>query len=107
MLEYPLPENLFDLHRFLRTLNAYHRCIKDVAILQAPLHALMHVAKKKDMRPVSWDDVSRATFEACKNSLAQSTLLTHLRPGAQLRTSADALDLRMDRVLKQLEEQNW
>ncbi|XP_014205102.1 uncharacterized protein LOC106637000 [Copidosoma floridanum] len=106
VLEFALPTTLFSLRRFIGMVNAYRRCLKDAAVHLGPLHALLKGAKKKDMRPVQWDEASSAAFQACRSCLVNAAMLAHPRPYAQLRISTDASDTKMGAVLEQLDE-SW
>jgi hypothetical protein len=66
-----------DLRRFLGMINFYRRFVKKAAEIQSPLHNLLTNVRKNDKRPVAWNPEAEATFEKCKEELANAALLAH------------------------------
>lgn len=73
--------------------NFYRRFLKDAARTQAPLHALLIGAKKKDKRNITWTNTTDDVFQAAKQQLIDASLLAHPRAGSPLALSTDASDL--------------
>ena len=71
------PTNIGQLRPFLGILNFYRRFLPNAASHQAPLHDVLSGAKLKDSHPITWTAALDKTFEECKNSLPQGTLLAH------------------------------
>ncbi|XP_015121463.1 uncharacterized protein LOC107044183 [Diachasma alloeum] len=65
ILQYPKPETIEDLRRFLGMVNYYRRCIPQAATIQAPLNDHLKNAKK-DKRKVPWTPESEAALKLCK-----------------------------------------
>lgn len=90
-----------EFKRFLGMLGFYRRFIKNAAEVQALLHTMTNGAKKKDKRPVKWDQRSRKSFELCKKGLAETALLAHPKEDPQLILTTDASDKAIGVSLKQ------
>lgn len=71
VLEYPKPQNIAQLRKFLGILKFYRQFFRDAARIQAPLHAYLMGARKKDKRPIIWNNESDYAFEQCKKSLSR------------------------------------
>lgn len=95
------PKTVKELRRFLGMLNFYRRFIPDAAKLQAPLNALLSGPKVKGSHPVDLTPDLMRTFEDCKTSLSQATLLTHPDASADLAIVTDASDTSIGAVLQQ------
>lgn len=64
-----------------RTLNYYRRFISKVADHQAPLNELLCGSKNI---VIVWSTEAEETFQRCRESIAETTLLVHSRPNAPL-----------------------
>lgn len=73
---FPQPENVKQLRRFLGMINFYRRFIPKAAEIQAPLNELLH-GNGKGKAPVPWTCEAKDAFVKTKESLAQATLLSH------------------------------
>lgn len=103
--EYPQPKTVNEVRRFLGLINFYRRFIPHFSEIQAPLHTfLVGSKKKKDNTPVNWNDAALRSFEQCKKLLADTTLLAHPLPNANLSLFVDASDLGVGGVLQQQDE---
>ena len=99
--DYPLPQNLSELRRFMGVINFYRRSIPNAATLQYPLHALLTGVRKRDRRPVPWTDKTKEAFYKCRQSVATATRLAHPEPNKSLELMTDASDNSIGAVLHQ------
>ncbi|GBM68676.1 Transposon Ty3-I Gag-Pol polyprotein [Araneus ventricosus] len=97
--QFPKPQNIAKLKRFLAMLNFYRRFLPNAADTQASLHEFLKNSKKNDKRPVSWTDVTLAAFEKCKADIINADTLTFHAPNQQLSIMVDASDLAIGAVL--------
>lgn len=104
---YKLPETIHELSQFLGLINFYRRFIPKAAEAQAVLHDLKKGQKKKDKRKINWTVELKNAFEACKNQLTNSTLLTYPIEGSPLSLWVDASDFGMGAVLQQFVNDTW
>lgn len=97
--EFPKPETMCDLRRFLAMINFYRRFIPKAAETQAPLHSLLKECKKNDKRPVPWDKSLIKSFEKCKADLNNAATLAYHAPNQQLFLMCDASDIAIGAAL--------
>lgn len=90
ILEFPKPETISQLRRFLAMLNFYRRFLPHAAETQAPLNKLLTNCKKNDKRPVPWNDEANLAFIKSKSSLADAATLVYPSPDQQLFLFVDA-----------------
>lgn len=100
---YPRPNTVKELRRFLGFINFYRRLLKGPALIQAPLHELTAGATKRDNRVLAWTSKSQLAFEQCKRQLEEATLLAHPKEGAPLVLQTDVSDTAIDAALQQLQ----
>lgn len=105
--EFTVPKTVKELRRFLGMLNFYRRFIPKAAHLQAPLNSLLTGPKIKGSHPVVMTPDLLQTFEDCKTSLSQATLLAHPHPSAKLGIVTDASDSAIGAVLQQRVGKDW
>ena len=103
---YNRPDTVKNLRQFLGMLNFYRRFIPNAAQLQAPLNDHLQ-DNVKGKTPVKWTATSVRAFEACKESLAQATLLAHPKPDAPLALFTDASDFTVGAALQQYVNGAW
>lgn len=101
VINFPRPETLVQLRRFLGMINYYRRHLKRAARNQAPLNSLLKDSRKNDRRPVPWTAESINAFKMCKAELANATLLAHPLEGTTLILATDASDTAMGAALEQ------
>lgn len=99
--EFPKPENVQQLRRFLGMINYYRRNMPNAAEVQAPLNAYLVNSKKNDKTPIKWTSEAEAAFEKCKQDLAGATLLVHPAENGKLRLATDASDTAIGAVIEQ------
>ena len=104
ILDYPKPDTVKDMRRFLAMINFYRRCIPRAAEIQAPLYVYQQDSKKNDKRKIQWTPEAEEAFANCKASLAANTMLSHLSPTAPLILSTDASDTSLGAALNQILE---
>lgn len=107
ILNFPKPTNIQELRRFLGMLNFYHDCLPKQAELQIELNKLLHNKKKKDKTPIQWTNKLEASFEKCRQSISNATILTHPVSGAPLCIMSDASDQSVGAVLQQKIDDVW
>lgn len=100
--EYPQPTVSGEMSKFLGMINFYHLMIPHAAEAQSILRPLMNSSKKNDKTPINWTLESTAAFIACKNSLANSTLLAHPAENAKLALHVDASGTSIGAALHQI-----
>lgn len=105
--EYPKPKTIEELRRFLGMINFYREHIPQAAEIQAPLHAYLHNAKKKDRSIIEWNDDATKSFEASKVAIQNAAMLAHPSHDAILAIFTDASDLAAGAVLQQFIDEKW
>lgn len=99
ILNYPKPNTISELRRFLVMINFYRRFLPKAADTQASLHEFLKDSKKNDSRPVPWTEHTSTAFEKCKSDLANAVTLCYHAPGQQLSLMVDASDIAIGAVL--------
>lgn len=99
ILDFPKPNTISELKRFLAMVNFYRRFLPKAANTQAPLNEYLRDSKKNDKRPVPWSDETCAAFEKCKFDLANAATLCYHSPGQQLSLMVYASDIAIGAVL--------
>lgn len=107
VLEYSLPATVKDLRRFLALINVYKRFIPKAVDMQLELRKMIPDNRKNDKRSLEWNDSSRAAFEQCKQSLANSALLYYPDSSKHLALLIDASNTAAGAVLQQYSKGSW
>ncbi|KAG7197638.1 hypothetical protein KM043_016463 [Ampulex compressa] len=107
ILNYPKPENIVDLRRFLELVNFYRKCIKNLAEVQVPLNEFLKESKKNDTRPVPWTLETEDVFDRCKQRMATPTLNAFLAPELPMRLTTDASNTAIGAALEQQSGDTW
>ncbi|GBL76526.1 Transposon Ty3-G Gag-Pol polyprotein [Araneus ventricosus] len=116
ILDFPKPDTLTQLRRFLGMFNFYRCFIPKAAHILAPIVQFLegHTNKKKSRSSVrksfeqlKWNENAEQAFLAAKNAIAEATLLRHPIPGAQLSLWVDASDVAIGGTLSQLSQGKW
>jgi len=81
----PIPRNASELRSYLGGLNFYHKFLKDISTVLAPLHELLHKGKKW-----IWGKPQQEAFLCSKKMLQSSQLLIHYDPSLDIIVSCDA-----------------
>ncbi|RYA68756.1 hypothetical protein DD592_26750, partial [Enterobacter cloacae complex sp. 2DZ2F20B] len=98
--DFPKPQTVKDLRRFLGMINFYRRFVKNATSIQAHLHVYLRNSKKNDKTPISWTNEAEEAFSQCKSELSSAALLAHPSENASLRLTTDASDTAMGAVLE-------
>lgn len=85
ILDAPAPQNVAQLRSYLGGLNFYHKFLRNVSTVLAPLHELLH----QDVKWF-WGDRQRRAFEDSKLLLQSSDVLVHFNPKQDIVLSCDA-----------------
>lgn len=104
---YPKPNTVQDLRRFLGMVNFYRDCLPHQAEHQHELNKYLHNAKKNDKTPIVWTTEAETAFDICRQSVLEATTLSHPVPGAPLSLLTDASDCSLGAVLQQKENEVW
>lgn len=105
--DFPQPQNIGQLRRFLGMVNFYRRCLPHAALVQAPLNSLTHNCKKRDKTPITWSEETLKAFEATKKSLSDAVKLAHPATTGELSLVCDASDRGIGGALQQLIKGVW
>lgn len=103
--EYPKPTTAKGVRRFVCTINFYRRFLPHAAEHQASLHAAL--GGLKGNKPFPWTPELEHAFQACKDNLAEATLLAHRDPNAPLGLFTDASSDAVGACLQQLVDNAW
>lgn len=104
--EFPTPQDVRQLRRFLGMVNFYRRFVPNAAQLQAPLNALL-IGSVKGSHPINLDGIALQAFQNCKDSLSNAALLAHPNCHQSLSLVTDASDLAIGAVLQQQQNDKW
>lgn len=104
---YPKPNTVEELRRFLGMINYYRENIPDAASLQAPLNAYLHNSKKRDKTAIQWTEEANQAFEKCKRSIENAALLAHPHHSVPLALMCDASNSCSGAVLQQFVNNAW
>lgn len=98
--EFPVPQSLKDVQRFLGLAGWYHRFIPHFSEKAAPLHAL-----KQKMATWIWTEQCQQSFETIKQDLTQAPVLVPPDFNKSFRVQTDASDVGLGAVLTQETEE--
>nr|XP_049467041.1 uncharacterized protein LOC125908367 [Anopheles coluzzii] len=90
--QFPKPNTVMELKRFLAMINFYRRFIPHALRAQGPLLEMIPGNKRRDKSSLTWTPATDTAFEDCKRQLAQATMLVHPVPSAELSLWCDASD---------------
>ncbi|GBN60689.1 Transposon Ty3-G Gag-Pol polyprotein, partial [Araneus ventricosus] len=116
ILDFPKPDTLTQLRRFLGMFNFYRCFIPKAAHILAPIVQFLeghtnkkksHSSVRKSFEQLKWNETAEQAFLAAKNAIAEATLLRHPIPGAQLSLWVDASDVAIGGTLSQLSQGKW
>lgn len=105
--EFPRPETIEQLRRFLGMINFYRSHLDHAADHQLLLNKYLHKTKKRDKTKIEWNQESIEAFEKCKNSLANASMLSYPLPQASLALFCDASNTGVGAVLQQKINDKW
>ena len=101
--EFPIPQTLGELQRFLGIINYYRHFLPGIVPKLSPLHA----ASAGRGKNISWTPQCKKAFEEAKSALSDCTLLYHPRPNAKTSITVDASDSPIGTQLEQLQRVCW
>ena len=101
IINYPLPDTVADLRKFLGIINYYRRCMPNIASIQDPLINLTKNKKKRDKTKIVWCDQTIEAFKKLKNELSKAANLAHPNPTATLILAVDASNSAIGGVIEQ------
>lgn len=104
---FPLPDTVDKLKRFLGMINYYRRFVPKAAHMQIPLLDCIKGNKKNDKSIIEWNPERRDAFDQCKKALADAALLSHPSPDARPCLMVDASDTAIGGAVNQLENNHW
>ena len=86
--EFPKPNTVKGLQKYLGMVNFYHRFIPHAAALPHPLHYPLKAKPKQ----IVWTEEMNTAFESSKIAIAGATLLSHPMLDAEISLTSDASD---------------
>lgn len=107
IVNYPKPQTVQELRRFLGMMNFYRSCLPHQAESQHELNKYLHNSKKNDKTPIKWSQEAEQAFEKCRQSILEATTLTHPIPNAPLSLYTDASNTSIGAVLQQKVDNVW
>ena len=107
IMEYPKPETIMELRRFIGIINHFCHCIPHAAEIKAPLTVFLKNARKNDRRKINWTPEADRAFEACKQSIVEATCMSFLDPTSPLKLTTDASDIAIGASLEQKVNNEW
>lgn len=107
ILDYPKPETVEELRRFLGMVNFYRSHIPKAVESQMELNKFIHHSKKRDKTKIPWDKNSLDAFEQCKLGLQKAVTLSHPRSDVPVSLMCDASDTCIGSVLQQQVNGKW
>lgn len=104
---FPKPQTIMELRRFLGMVNYYRHLIPNAAQAQIPLTDYLKGATKNDKREIAWTGPAESAFQACKQGILRATCSSFLSPSAHLALKTDASDTAIGAALEQLVGNIW
>jgi len=104
---FPLPNTIKSLRRYIGMINFYHSFIPNLAKILAPVTAMLSCPKGTKNYRLFWTPEGKAAFEASKQLLSESTLLSYIEPGRETSIAVDASDSAIAGVLQQKYDDKW
>ncbi|GBM98268.1 Retrovirus-related Pol polyprotein from transposon 297 [Araneus ventricosus] len=101
LVDYPQPQDVSALRRFLARLNFYRRFIPNAAEIQRILYDFVKGKKKREKTTIDWSETAVQAFQTCKNSIAQAALLAHPNSEAKLSLAVVAFNTGIAGTLQQ------
>jgi hypothetical protein len=104
---FPRPETVEELRRFLGIINFYRTHLEHAAVHQSLLNNYLHKAKKRDKTKIVWNENTIEAFENCKSSLGNVSNLVYPEFQSKLALMCDASDTGLGAVLQQQVNKEW
>lgn len=100
--EYPQPNTIEELRRFLGLINFYRTSIPRAAETQTVLDKYLHNSKKRDKTKIIWTEESIKAFNDSKKIISEAVTLAHPDPDAKLVLMTDASNSCVGAALHQV-----
>ncbi len=97
VMEWPSPQSVKELQRFLGFANFYRRFIKGFSLLTAPLTTLLHGKPKS----LSWSSSAHEAVESLRTAFSMAPILRHPDPHVPFVVEVDASTTGVGAVLSQ------
>lgn len=97
VLDWPLPQTLKELQRFLGFANFYRRFIRNFSIIAAPLTAMT----KRHSTRLKWSEEAEQAFKELKSRFTSAPILHHPDPEHQFIVEVDTSNTGVGAVLSQ------
>lgn len=107
ILEYPKPETIVDLRRFIGMVNFYRPHMPNAISYQTELNNLIRGSKKNDKTKINWSDKTIEAFNLCKENLKSAATLSYPRTDTPLALMTDASNTCVGAVLQQKVDGHW
>lgn len=106
---FPTPNSVKQLQRFVGMVNYYNRFIPNLAQIFAPFHDHLALIQKlpKSKNKFFWTDECESAFKQTKELLVELTMLAHPRENAKYSVSTDASSTSVGAVLQQWHNGTW
>lgn len=105
--EFPKPQTVEQLRRFLGMLNFYRPHIPHAAKMQSELDKYLVNAKKRDKTQIKWTAQAEEAFSLSKVALQHAATLAHPQLDAELALMCDASETAVGAVLQQKVNDAW
>jgi cleavage and polyadenylation specificity factor subunit 1 len=102
VMNFPQPNTVKELRRFLGMVNFYRRAIHHAAEYQRRLQNWILSNKKNDNTPLKWTEDAEGAFQQFKTALGRAALLHHPAEDIPLVLNTDASDSAIGGALHQL-----
>ena len=107
IIDYPRPQTVEQLRRFLGMVNFYREHLPNAASVQSVLNNYLHNSKKRDKTRIDWNDEADQAFQKCRFSLQHAVTLSYPTPNAPLALMTDASNTCVGAVLQQHVDNAW
>lgn len=107
ILEYPKPQNISQLRKFLGMVNFYRNHLPNAAEYLKILDSFTGNAKKNDKTLIRWTPDADQAFSECKNKLMEAVTLSYPSIDAPYALFADASNSCVGAVLQQYIDGQW
>ena len=97
VLEWPLPQTVKELQRFLGFANFYRRFVRNFSIIATPLATMT----KRHTSRLTWSPEAQQAFEELKTQFTSAPILRHPDPTRQFIVEVDASDTGVGAILSQ------
>lgn len=107
IVDFPKPDTIEELRRFLGMLNFYRSHIPHSAENQSALNKFLGNSKRKDKSRINWTQEAEHSFEQCKIDLKNAALLSYPAKDTPLSLMTDASNTCVGAVLQQKINNTW